>query len=662
MVSERTRQSDHSDALQIQFPKKNEAPDVSIIIPVFGQLQHTLHCLEALSRHESHFRFEVIVVDDCSPDETPNVVSKIPGLKYARSSENQGFILSCNKGAKLACGKYLVFLNNDTEVLPNWLNELIETFSTHPQTGYVGSKLLYPDGSLQEAGGIIWQNGSVWNFGRDGDPMRPEFNYVRSVDFCSGASVAIPRNIFEELGGFDQEYLPAYCEDVDLAFKIHSLGLKVLYQPFSEVIHLEGGTGGKDLTQGAKAYQIPNLEKLRRRWKNAITQFLPPTRSYSKNWDRNIAGRALLISADTPALDRDAGSSIIIDLLQILKDLNFKSTFIPNNFKQAGEYTTYLQKLGVECCYSPYVNSVEEHLINTGDAYDVIFIFRAGMFEKYGTLLHKYCPSAKIIFHTVDLHYLRLLRQAAAEQNDQVLARAQATKHIELEAINIADQSIIVSEKEYELLRNEIANPRLSVISLPMEMNPGSGKPFDERKDILFIGGFIHQPNIDAVTYFVRDVFPLVQKRIPEIKFHIVGSDPPEVICALANENINVAGHVKDLNPYLHSCRLSVAPLRYGAGVKGKIVTSLASGLPCVGTNIAMEGMGLIDKESCLIADKAEEMAEMIYLLYSNEPLWQKLSDNGYRAVREHFSKEAVHKKWLELFETLGILANLNVV
>ena len=278
----------------------SETPHVSVIIPVHNQLAFTLECLKSIAWSAPATPFEVLVVDDASQEATRQAMQSVKGLRLISNLENEGFIRSCNKGAQAAKGQYLLFLNNDTVVMPGWLDALVDTFAHFPGTGMVGSRLVFPDGTLQEAGCFVWRDGTPWMAGRFQDADLPAYNYAREVDYCSGASLMIPRVLFEELGGFDTHYCPAYCEDADLGLKVRQLGYRVIYQPLSTVIHWEGMSNGRFLHTGIKAWQAVNIQKFRRRWAGQLdAQGEGPDR-LERAKDQDLKRRALFLTIDLP--------------------------------------------------------------------------------------------------------------------------------------------------------------------------------------------------------------------------------------------------------------------------------------------------------------------------------------------------------------------------
>ena len=251
------------------YPVEN--PEVSIIVPVFNQLNHTLACLISILESRPNLTYEIIIADDSSFDETKVTIPEIfDGVQVVSTPSNYGFLRNCNYAAKFAKGDYIVFLNNDVIVLPGWLEALVGSLKSDPMCGMVGSKLLNPDGSLQEAGGIVWKDGSAWNLGRNEDSEKPEYNYRKEVDYCSGASICLKKEVWEQLGGFDEYYAPAYYEETDLAFRLREKGLKTIYQPQSVGIHLEGITCGTDINSGIKSCQLINHNKFKKRWNNTL--------------------------------------------------------------------------------------------------------------------------------------------------------------------------------------------------------------------------------------------------------------------------------------------------------------------------------------------------------------------------------------------------------
>jgi GT2 family glycosyltransferase len=303
-----------------------DKPMVSVIVPVFNQLPYTLACINSLLDHEAAASFEIVVGDDASTDATAAAIGRLPFVRLMRSELNRGFIHNCNAAAAQARGRYVVFLNNDTMVLPGWLDELVGTLERDPTIGLAGSKLIFGTGELQEAGGIIWRDGSAWNYGRGQDPQRPEFNYMRDVDYVSGASIMLPAELWRALKGFDGDYYEvAYGEDSDLAFRVRAAGKRVVLQPLSALLHFEGVTSGTDTSAGVKAYQISNGKKLYERWRSVLAAHRSPGEDPVRERERNIGKRVLFLDAVTPAPDEDAGSLTCLELMRAFQANGYRS-------------------------------------------------------------------------------------------------------------------------------------------------------------------------------------------------------------------------------------------------------------------------------------------------------------------------------------------------
>jgi GT2 family glycosyltransferase/glycosyltransferase involved in cell wall biosynthesis len=620
------------------------APVVSIVIPVFNKFSYTYDCLKSILDTLPRESFEIIIADDCSTDETLLCSLVFTGaVRVVRNARNQGFVRTCNAGAAAARGQYLLFLNNDTLMRDGWLDELVETFRQLPNIGIAGSKLLFPDGTLQEAGGIIWRLGDGWNWGRGRDPSEPGFMYLRDADWVSGAALMIPRDLFQQLRGFDEHYVPAYYEDTDIAFRVRALGKRVVVQPASQIVHLEGVSAGTDTAgTGMKRFQIINHTKFYQRWRGTLLNHRFNGDHPELEAERGVTKRAYFIDDSVPTPDQDAGSVAAVAHMRALMEMGYKVTFLPaDNMSRIDPYTAQLQKLGIECLYHPFFWSVEEVFRKAPVKPDIVYLHRYSNASKYATMVRRYFPDCHVLYSVCDLHFLRMGRQRAIDPASVSELEVASQRKVELLAMENADSVVVYSPVEAALLRD--VNPALKVRVVPWTVPARpSNLPFAERSGTAFIGGFGHPPNADAVRHLLDDILPLVHARLPGLTTSLIGSKMPDWITNLRVPGVRPVGFVPVIADVFHKLRATVVPLRYGAGIKGKVLESFAHGLPCVMSEIAAEGLELPDDLQWLIARSPAEFAAKMIELETNETRNAQLSAAGLAYIQDRHSAESI--------------------
>src|SRR5436189_6040462 len=339
----------------------------------------------------------------------------------------------------------------------------------------------------------------------------------------------------------------------------------------------------------------------------------------------------------------------MFQILKILRQLGHCVTFIPDNLAKVMPYTGELQKRGIEVVYHPYVKKLSDYLISHGSSFDAVVLSRCDFARKHIADVRLHAPQSRIIFDTVDLHFVREDSEARLTGDPEARRKAGEKQRLEHELIEQADETWVVSSLKQQLLQKKRPNKSIQVVSNIVDI-PGSNRPFALRRDWLFIGGFQHRPNMDAVLFFVKEIDPLLSEHLRDAKFYIIGDKPPPEVAALATEKVIVAGLQRDVRPFFESVKLSVAPLRFGAGVKGKINQSMAFGVPVVATSIAVEGTQLEPRQEVLVADEPEDFAQALIELYESEELWNRLSENGIRKTRALYSTEAAREKLEFLF------------
>ncbi len=659
-------------ALEIlwEAPAHGASVSVSVVIPVFNESAVTDACLRRVVDHwPPGLAGEILVVDDGSTDATPELVarwaSREPRVKGLRRETNGGFIAACNAGAAAASGDVLVFLNNDTLVRPGWLPPLLAVLE-RADAGAVGGKLLYPDGTLQEAGGVVFADGHGCNFGKGAaDPDAPLFHHLREVDYCSGAVLATPRALFLEMGGFDAAFAPAYYEDADYAFRLRQRGRKVYYQPESSVVHLEGATAGRDLTSGAKRHQVANRATFAARWTDALADRpVAPARLdrqalHVLRARRRDARRALVILPTMPEPDRECGSRRAFHQIESLLESGWTVSVLVENASGGERYARALRQRGAAVYAGPATRGAgaerlpDPAVLLSQESFDLALVAFWHVAERHAPRLRALSPRTRLVVDSVDLHFLRQARGVfvAGRERDGagVLdGRYGDEMRRELNVYAGADAVLTVSAKEAGWIDDLVGRPGHALCVPLMEDAAGPSRGFEERRGLVFLANFRHPPNVDALAFLAEVVSRLDAGLLARHPLSIVGNALElGLLGGLAEHpRVHAVGWVPAVEPYLERARLSLVPLRHGAGTKGKVIQSLLAGTPCVSTSIGIEGLDVQDGRQVVVAEEPAAFAAAIARLLDDATAWNALSPLGRAAVETGHGSAVVRERF----------------
>jgi GT2 family glycosyltransferase len=618
-------------------------PKISILIVAYNQAELTFRCLQSLIESTPHDA-EVIIVDNGSYDETQDLLNQIEGAHVIRNEENLHFIGGANQAAQQCRGEYILFLNNDTQLLPGSIQSALKSIESTADVGAVGAKLILPDGSLQEAGGIIWNDGSCIAYGRGDNPFASQYMFMRDVDYCSAAFLLTKRKTFFDLGGFDEAYKPAYYEDADYCLKLWEKGLRVVYDPNAAVIHYEFGSSV--IKENAIELQIANRKIfVSHHAQNLSNQPDPKIANFleARTHEQPIK-KILFIDDRVPHPTIGSGFPRAHAILLSLRRLNCFVTCYPMFFINEDWSSVYADTpQEVEIILGAGHLSLQKFLEERKDFYDAVIISRSPNMEIVQQLRQKredLFQNMRVIYDSEALFSMRdaQLRLAKGEQLSDDETQKLIQKEIAL--ADGTDAVLSVSRSEQEVIAPHLTQP-VHVLRHCVTIAPTS-RNFSERSGLLFVGA-IHDeesPNADAVRWFVKEIFPLIKNK-SDIHFTIAGLDHTDSIAAITDDRIHIAGYVEDLTQIYNSAKIFVAPSRFAAGIPLKILDAAAHGIPIVATFLLGQQLGWTNGEELLLADTAEDFAECCIKLHHNAELWQRLRDNALNRVTTDCSQQS---------------------
>ena len=648
-----TRTSIEIGTLKSRIPNSsvhlNSSARTAVLIPVFNNWVFTKRCLDSILTSTDANFVDIWVINDASTDSTLQNLESYPSVRVLTLNHNQGFLKACNYGfskvSKMGY-EYVFLLNNDVEITDKAVIEVVAQADSSPKSGVVGSRLIYPDGTLQEAGGIIWSDASGWNFGRGDDPDEPAYSFSRTVDYCSGAAILIRISALLGEDLFDDEFAPAYYEDADLCFRLSKRGYEVTLCASSNVIHHEGKSHGTDLSTGVKSHQVTNQIKFQKKWVRELkTHFVADSNDVMRAANRHFGdSRKGLIWIDDVAPDpnRSAGGLRAYSLLKMFLQLNYKVVFVPTYGLTSD--IRMLQRLGI--AISTSVEDAEKHFDEIEISTSVAWVSRiTSAVNVIGDIL-KLNSDVKVIFDTVDLHFLRLSRSSDLKE----ISQAETVKKQETSIAKLSDTTLVVSTHEASVLKDLVPNIEIKLMPIPYNVSV-SMPEYNLTAGLVFVGGFSHPPNAEGTSWFLDAVWPLLDSEIQRAGVSIIGSKPGVDLMKLNSSQIRILGAIDDVEGLIQASRISIAPLLSGAGIKGKVLQAMSLGIPVVGTTISFEGILSENLYEPRPSYSAAEFAERIHEYYFNQDIWKASQAKGFSLIRDNYGFETLKHNLAEIVD-----------
>lgn len=640
---------------QLHFPSV-EHPKISIIIILYNRAELTLSCLYSILRNPFQF-FEVILVDNNSTDSTRQLLKQINGAKVILNDQNLHYLLGCNQASKIAQGNHLLFLNNDAQILGDSILSAVNTIESSEDIGAVGGKLILPDGTLQEAGSIIWQDGTCLGFGRGDSPNAPQYLFKRTVDYCSAAFLLTRRDLFLQLGGFDEDYQPAYYEETDYCMRLQKIGKKIIYDPNVNILHYEfASSSHSDSSDHAIALMEKNAEIFKQKHKDWFhSQYSAKLQNliFARTQAREKQKRLLYIDDIIPHPCMGSGYTRSHSILCNLVELGYFVTLYPGDLRYLEDWQTIYADIPqtVEVMRGYGLIMLEDFLRERQGYYDLVFVSRPHNIQYLNSILAKenLLKSAKIIYDAEAIFTIRDYEHKRLNQIPYSEVEFQKAITEELQLAKNSHQIITVSPQEQQQFLQQ-GYPHVSLLGHSLTISP-TPQPFIERKNLLFVGSIydLESPNADSVLWVTEKIFPRIQNQLNQtIQLLIVGnntvSEIQKQVNRLNNSQIQMLGQVSDLTELYNQSRLFVAPTRFAAGIPHKVHEAAAYGLPIVTTSLIASQLGWKHEQELLVADDTATFSEQCIRLYNDPELWNTIRSNALKRVEKDCSREQFTK------------------
>jgi O-antigen biosynthesis protein len=626
----------------IALKTEDHSPRISLIFLDDGDSHSLLNALAAIAGAPPRRSMEILVAAGRSGDPREALARGVAGARLIEIPGASSSAARLNVLAGSAKGDLLLFLRNGAVPAAGAIDALIDCLEATPDIGLVGARALDADGRQQSAGGIVWSDASLSNFGRHDDPMKPDYQYVRDVDFHPFAAILIARSLWRSLEGVDENLAEPDYQDADLAFRVRCAGRRVCFQPAANIFHL--APISRQPHGEAESADAPSPDHMRfaSRWSAALASDACPRQAgLARARDRAQNRKTLLvIDQHAPEPDRDAGSNTMIEFMRSFQAMGWTVKFWPQNLNHRPVYMTPLQQMGVEVFYGPYVTSLPEWLARNGAAIDAVLLSRPNVAPEFLPAIRAGTKAA-VLYYGHDLHFARMRLEAGVTGNKALLRSAEEMERIERDIWRKVDVALYPTRDEAEAVLK--LEPSVSVRAVPAYCfaQPNQRRRATGGQSILFVGGFNHGPNVDAALWFARIIFPIIRRAHPEASLSLVGSNPKPDVLKLEGPGVNVVGWVSavELTARYDAARVVVVPLRFGAGIKLKTVEALAAGTPVTTTAIGAQGLDGLEK-ICAVADSPEDFAAAVNaLLAASDDAWLAASRRQVDYVASRFDR-----------------------